>query len=95
MEAASTSETSAIFYETSRRNNPEVSHLYFCRSEKRNLISLSFIHSVRSTSTVNIQEEGHAKNVIKRLIHLLAHDMTEKRASTKQPKSDFSDWDKI
>jgi hypothetical protein len=29
MKAASTSETSVNFYQTTRRNNPEDSHLYF------------------------------------------------------------------
>jgi hypothetical protein len=29
MEAASTCETSIIFYQTTRRNNPEDSHLHF------------------------------------------------------------------
>jgi hypothetical protein len=29
MEAASTSETSVNFYQTTRRNNPEDSHLHF------------------------------------------------------------------
>jgi hypothetical protein len=39
MEAASTSETSVIFYQTTRHNNPEDSHLHTCRRE--NLISYS------------------------------------------------------
>jgi hypothetical protein len=30
MEAASTSETSVNFYQTTRRNNPEDSHLFSC-----------------------------------------------------------------
>jgi hypothetical protein len=30
-EAVSTSETSANFYQTTQRNNPEVSHLHTCR----------------------------------------------------------------
>jgi hypothetical protein len=32
MEAASTSETSINFYQTTRRNNPEDSHLHVCLS---------------------------------------------------------------
>jgi hypothetical protein len=33
MEAAGTSETSVNFYQTTRRNNPEDSHLHTCRCE--------------------------------------------------------------
>jgi hypothetical protein len=33
MEAASTSETSVNFFQTTRRNNPEDSHLHTCRRE--------------------------------------------------------------
>jgi hypothetical protein len=33
MEAANTSETSADFYQTTHRNNPEGSHLHTCRRE--------------------------------------------------------------
>jgi hypothetical protein len=36
MEAASTSETSVNFYQTTRRNNPKDSHLHTLRREKLN-----------------------------------------------------------
>jgi hypothetical protein len=44
MEAASTSETSVNFYQTTRRNNPEDSHLHTRRRENlKSHVSVSFI----------------------------------------------------
>jgi hypothetical protein len=44
MEAASTSETSVNFYQTTRRNDPEDSHLYIRRREilKSHSVSVAF-----------------------------------------------------
>jgi hypothetical protein len=42
MEAESTSETSVNFYQTTRRNNPDDSHLHTRRRENLNKISLRF-----------------------------------------------------
>jgi hypothetical protein len=50
MEAASTSETSVNFYQTTRRNNPEDSHLYTRRRE--NLKSHMHYGVHKSTPTV-------------------------------------------
>jgi hypothetical protein len=49
MEAASTSETSVNFHQTTRRNNPEDSHLHTCRRENfrsylSNLLTGCIIH---------------------------------------------------
>jgi hypothetical protein len=38
MEAASTSETLVNFYQTTRRNNPEDSHLHACRENLKSHI---------------------------------------------------------
>jgi hypothetical protein len=43
MEAASTSETSVNFYQTTRRYNPEDSHLHARRSENHKSYLLSFL----------------------------------------------------
>jgi hypothetical protein len=56
MEAASTSETSANFYQTALRNNPEDSHLHTCRPKNlkshlefllRNCYCLKFLNCGR------------------------------------------------
>jgi hypothetical protein len=45
MEAASTSETSENFYQTTRRNNPQDSHLYTRRLENLKSLSRSVFHN--------------------------------------------------
>jgi hypothetical protein len=42
MEAASTCETSVIFYQTTRRNNPEDSHLLYLDKLQANLFLLVY-----------------------------------------------------
>jgi hypothetical protein len=46
VQAPSTSETSVNFYQTTRRNNPEDSHLHTCRRENLKSHCLSTFHSI-------------------------------------------------
>jgi hypothetical protein len=43
LEAASTSETSVNFYQTTRRNNPEDSHLHTCRRENLKSHNMNYL----------------------------------------------------
>jgi hypothetical protein len=59
MEAASTPETSINFYQTTRRNNPEDSHLHTCRREnlKSGEMALVFLkkQAIRSIFVLEIK----------------------------------------
>jgi hypothetical protein len=50
MEAASTSETSVNFYQTTRHNNPEDSHLHF---DKRSAVNKTHLKSTSSVQSVD------------------------------------------